>query len=409
MAKILVYSEASRSQIYPLVPTLLKLTENGHKVIVKTGRHCVETLRRAGLAASPISDYVEFFRLDDWQCDNYEQSLSKLIEYLIRRSRFDFNDFAAALRYDSPDLIIVNASCLGAAAGAIASKLPMVSWSADLMPFPAQGIPLFGPGLPYSQGAFGAIKNWARSGSIQKCFECELDSFNDFLLKLGILPLRDMQAWCSQLPNFLYFTSEPFEYPRPWPSNVNLVGPCHWEPSIDSEVPIANDSRQLILVSLGCSYQDNGYLLKQTIAAMPSNSYQVVATTCSVPLDEFKNMDEAIITRFASHNKILQRASCAVCCGGLGFVQKALAHGVPVCVVPQVRSQLEVAQRVLNSNVGTTLDAKKITPSSLNSAIRKAIDKRRKVQEMADIFSDAETTNKCVHVIENILAQSQNI
>ena len=74
-----------------------------------------------------------------------------------------------------------------------------------------------------------------------------------------------------------------------------------------------------------------------------------------------------------------------------------------------MRSQLEVAQRVSNSNVGTTLDAKKITPSSLNSAIRKAIDKRRKVQEMADIFSDAETTNKCVHVIENILAQSQNI
>ncbi|MGM9999584.1 MAG: glycosyltransferase [Candidatus Bruticola sp.] len=404
MAKILVYSEAGRNQIYPLVPTLLKLADSGHRVIVKTGRHCVATLRKAGLQASPISDYVEFFRLDDWDCENYEQALKKLVEYLIRRSRFDFNDFAAALRYDSPDLLIVNGSCLGAAAGAMASKIPVVTWHSDLVPFPAQGIPLFGPGMPYSQGAFGAIKNWARSGSIQKCFECELDSFNDFLLKLGLLPLKDMQTWFTRLPNFLYFTSEAFEYPRQWPENVNLVGASHWEPEQETQLNLPADSRQVVLVSLGCSYQNNANLLKQAIAALPSNSYQVVATTCSIPTSEFTEDDGAIITRFASHNEILRRASCVICCGGLTLVQKALSHGVPVCLVPQVRSQLEVAQRVINLNVGLSLELKKLTPSSLNSAVRKAIDKRRRAQEVSELFSDAKTTDRCLNVINRILA-----
>ncbi|MGM9991688.1 MAG: glycosyltransferase [Candidatus Bruticola sp.] len=404
MAKILVYSEAGRSQIYPLVPALLKLADSGHRVIVKTGRHCVSTLRRVGLQTSPISDYVEFFRLDDWECETYEQALKKLIEYLIKRSRFDFNDFAAALRYDSPDLLIVNGSCLGAAAGAIASKIPVVTWHSDLVPFPASGIPLFGPGLPYSQSTFGAIKNWARSGSIQKCFECELDSFNDFLLKLGLLPLKDMQTWFAQLPNFLYFTSEAFEYPRPWPENVTLVGASHWEPELETKLDLPSDSRQVILVSLGCSYQNNAYLLKQAIAALPSNSYQIVATTCSIPAEEFAENDGAIVTRFASHNDILKRASCVICCGGLTLVQKALAHGVPVCLVPQVRSQLEVAQRVLDLNVGLSLDPKKLNPSILNSAVRKAIDKRRRVQEVSKFFSDANTTDRCLSVINRILA-----
>ncbi len=409
MALILVYAEASRSQLYPLVPVLQKLSEAGHKVVVKAGRYCVGVLREAGLEASPLSDYVEFFRLDDWQGENYEQSLRMLLRYLVQRSRYDFNDFAAALRYDSPDLVIVNATCLGACAGAIASGVPTVTWSTELLPFPSSGIPPFGPGLPYTQSKFMALANWARSSSVQKCFEADVDDFNCFLLKLGIHPLRDMQGWFTTIPNLLYFTSEPFEYPRQWPSNVSLVGPCNWEPpapqndlgtQLDSHYPP-------ILVSLGCSYQNNGDLLRSVIEAMRSDKYEIVATTCGISTQEFKEEQGATLTRFASHNQLLKHAVCAVSCGGLCFVQKALCHGVPVCVVPQVRSQYEVAQRVVNANVGTMVDMRKLSVSAIGSAIRKAIGKKKQATELAEKFDSEGTADRCFHLIEHILAEHE--
>jgi UDP:flavonoid glycosyltransferase YjiC (YdhE family) len=49
---------------------------------------------------------------------------------------------------------------------------------------------------------------------------------------------------------------------------------------------------------------------------------------------------------------VLDRAACAVTHGGMGATQKALAHGVPVCVVPFGRDQLEVARRVRTAGAG---------------------------------------------------------
>jgi UDP:flavonoid glycosyltransferase YjiC (YdhE family) len=41
----------------------------------------------------------------------------------------------------------------------------------------------------------------------------------------------------------------------------------------------------------------------------------------------------AHVERFVSHGPLLDRADCAVTHGGMGATQKALASGVPVCVV----------------------------------------------------------------------------
>ena len=106
------------------------------------------------------------------------------------------------------------------------------------------------------------------------------------------------------------------------------------------------------------------------------------------------------------HLKILKKASCLICSGGLGIVQKALSCGVPVCAVPQFRSQLEVAQRVVNLNVGTRLDAKKITPSALAGAVRKAIGKKKNTAEIQSVFNSTDTVSACMQVIEKTLEQN---
>jgi hypothetical protein len=54
----------------------------------------------------------------------------------------------------------------------------------------------------------------------------------------------------------------------------------------------------------------------------------------------------ARLQRFVPHGPLLEGAVCAMTHGGMGATQKALVHGVPVCVVPFGRDRLEVARRV---------------------------------------------------------------
>jgi UDP:flavonoid glycosyltransferase YjiC (YdhE family) len=55
-------------------------------------------------------------------------------------------------------------------------------------------------------------------------------------------------------------------------------------------------------------------------------------------------------------------AVCAVTHGGVGATQKAISCGVPVCVVPFSRDQLEVARRADVSGAGTRLLASRLNP-----------------------------------------------
>ena len=95
----------------------------------------------------------------------------------------------------------------------------------------------------------------------------------------------------------------------------------------------------------------------------------------------------AHVEQFLPHAPILARAACAVTHGGAGVTQKALAAGVPVCVVPFGRDQLEVARRVEVADAGTRLPARRLNPDRLRAKIREAMTKRRGANRVADGFA----------------------
>jgi UDP:flavonoid glycosyltransferase YjiC (YdhE family) len=69
----------------------------------------------------------------------------------------------------------------------------------------------------------------------------------------------------------------------------------------------------------------------------------------------------------------LERAACAIITHGeAGATQNALAAGVPVCVVPFGRDQLEVARRVAIAGAGTRLPAPRLDPERLRRRVREA-------------------------------------
>src|SRR4029078_2730032 len=121
--------------------------------------------------------------------------------------------------------------------------------------------------------------------------------------------------------------------------------------------------------------------------ALAGEKFHVVATVPSAPRLELEAPDNATVLPFAPHTPILRRAVCAITHGGMGATQKALALGVPVCVVPFGRDQYEVARRVENAGAGSRLPARRLSPRRLREKVHEAIARRPGAERVARAFA----------------------
>jgi MGT family glycosyltransferase len=188
----------------------------------------------------------------------------------------------------------------------------------------------------------------------------------------------------------LVTTVEPFEYPRSdWPEQTVLIGPCEWEPRQEEPAWLAEVTDPIVLVTTSSDAQDDGRLVQVALDALAGSPYHVVATLPAGIRERYRVPANAHIEEFIPHSAVLRRAVVVVTHGGMGATQKALARGVPVCVVPFGRDQHEVAQRVRASRAGTTLRPSRLTPQRLRVAIEQARQHTAGAQRIQQAFSAA--------------------
>ncbi|MGN6300588.1 MAG: glycosyltransferase [Angustibacter sp.] len=119
-------------------------------------------------------------------------------------------------------------------------------------------------------------------------------------------------------------------------------------------------------------FQDDAALVRTALLALAAEPVHVVATMPAGVPGDLDVPDNATVVPFVPHGLVLERACVAVTHGGMGATQKALAHGVPVCVVPYGRDQLEVARRVEVSGAGARLPRRRLRPDALRAAVERA-------------------------------------
>jgi MGT family glycosyltransferase len=201
-----------------------------------------------------------------------------------------------------------------------------------------------------------------------------LPALNGVRSALGAAPLANADQIFLRPPLLLYMTSTSFEYPRSdWPSSIVMVGPCVWEPPADAAVWPETLERPIVLVTTSSEFQDDGRLVEVALKALADEPLEIIATLPAGDPASFRVPANARIERFIPHGPILRRAVCAITHGGMGATQKALAHGVPVCVVPFGRDQLEVARRVEFAKAGTRLPARRLTAERLGDKVTEAM------------------------------------
>jgi MGT family glycosyltransferase len=227
--------------------------------------------------------------------------------------------------------------------------------------------------------------------------------------RLGLPPIGGVTDMLAAPPLLLYLTAEPFEYPRSdWPSNVRMVGPMSWDPPAETPDWLSAIEGPLVLISTSSEFQDDVRLVTVALEALAEEEETtVLATLPSADSPSTPVPANARLERFVPHGPVLERAVCAITHGGMGVTQKAIAAGVPVCVVPFGRDQLEVARRVEVCGAGSRLPASRLNAARLRRKVEEAMARQAGARRIAAAFEAAGGAPAAADAVEELLGPSR--
>jgi MGT family glycosyltransferase len=376
MAKILVYTSPALGHLFPFSALLLELSGRGHDIHLRTLSTGVEMGRSLGFTTDTIDPRIEAIVHDDWKASNPRAALKMAVDVFCRRAAHEVADFTEAITRIRPDAMIVDINCWGALSVADAGDVPWACFSPYTPPLQSPGVPPFGLGLAPLPGALGRVRDAALRPIVMGLLEkAVLPLGNDIRAHAGAPPVASVDEFMRRPPLMLVASGKPFEYPQTeWGEAVQMIGPCMFEPAMNT-VPdwLTAIDRPIVLVTTSSQKQADAKLVTTAMTALADEPVHVVATLPAGLPSDVTPAPNATVCEFVPHGPVLDRAVCAITHGGMGATQKALARGVPVCVVPFGRDQYEVARRVEVARCGTRLAAKDLTAARLSDKVRQAI------------------------------------
>jgi MGT family glycosyltransferase len=405
MARFLVYTAPARGHLFPAMATLQELRGRGHEIAVRTLAEGTGPARELGLRAEPVDPAVEAIEWRDRDARTPFGASRELIRHLIEQAEYATGDCARAIADERPDAVIVDFQSFGGAFAAEASGLPWGYYSASLPSFPSRDAPPFGPGLRPRKDAVGRVRDWAfRNVASAPVKRLAGKNFDRIRAGVGLPPQKGLLDHLLAGRVAVFFTAEPFEYPRSdWPASVRMVGPALWDPPAETPDWLEAIEAPVVLVTASTDFNDDGRLIQMSLDALAGENVYVVATTAALDPSRFEAPANARVERFIPHTPILDRATCVVCHGGVGIVQKSLANGVPVCAVPFGRDHLEAARRVEVAHAGTFVPGWRLRPERLRAGITEAMQKRDGASRIAAAFASAGGPGAAADAFEALL------
>lgn len=407
--KLLAYTSPARGHLFPLVPILTELVSRGHRADVCTLSSELDQLTPLGIGAEPIDPAIEAIEIEDWRKRSLLGATQSVMRTFGARARLEGPDLAREIDRREPDALLIDVNCWGAAAVAEACGRPWAIYSPYLLPLASRDAPPFGLGLRPRDDQLGAIRDALVRPFASATFDrMAMPSINRLRTRQGLPQVDGYDELLARAPLLLALTAEGFEYPRSdWPANVRLVGAINWAPPQPVPGWLDELGDPLVLVTCSTERQRDEQLIPAALDGLPPEGISVIATSAAHDPSAFRAPPGSHVVRFLAHDAVLQRAACVVCHGGMGIVQKALAAGVPLVVVPAGRDQLETARRVEVAGAGVRLSPRRLTPERLASAVHTAIGRRAGAQRVSRAFASAGGAPAAVDAIESIAADAQ--
>jgi MGT family glycosyltransferase len=406
MSKVLIYTSPARGHLYPMMDVALALQEAGHEVTVQTLAGERDRVLAAGLAHRPIGAAIEALEMPDYREGSPIAQFRAGYATWVARAPHEVADLRAAQADLEPDLLVIDANTYGAAAFAEARRRPWAMFLPYVLPIPSPDAPAFGPGFPPPRHALHRLRDgmvWrAMNGAIRQ----PVKAHNDLRAELGVPRLESPFDLFRRADLLLYRTAEPLEYPRrDWPANLRAIGPGLWAPPGETPAWLHGLPRPRTLVSVSTEYQNDGAIVGTALRALADEPGSVIVTTSALDPARFDAPHDRVrIERFLPHAEVIPHVDVVVTHGGMGTVQRSLAAGVPVCVVPWGRDQSESARRAVVADAGTMVPRTKLSPERLRAAVREARGRSDGAARVAEGFRAAGGPARAVELLEGLLA-----
>ncbi|ATY15339.1 glycosyltransferase [Amycolatopsis sp. AA4] len=335
--RLMFSSGAGYSHLAPMLPLAHAAQESGDEVAFVTGPEAVRYLENTGLRAVSVGRPNDpAAAASTWQRAREEMAgmtpderLSHLVaEYLVglgAAARLD--DMVEFVREWRPDLVIAN---LAERAAVLAAGLL---------------------GVPYAMHAIGPPKSAA---TMERAWEVA----NGLVRQRGLdeLPSRDAVPYLDFWPEGLLPADVAWEYPTRWPLQPAGVMPTPGpRPAVLDGLPYA----RTVYVTLGTTHNARPGVLEAMVAALRDEPVNVVVTIGKDgDVGRFgEQPDHVRIEQFVPQTQVLPAVDAVVCHGGSATVLGALAHGVPLVVLPLATDHFEVAAQIQAAEAGIAVDS----------------------------------------------------
>lgn len=330
MGEILFVTWDGGGNVPPALGVAAELARRQHSIRVLGHPQQRAKVESAGFHFEP------FTHAHPWSPDDPVPGMRGAVRYITQvfTDRGIGEDVVAAAQKATPDLVVIDCLLFGALRAAERAGLRR---AALVHTFYSQQSKQWSGGIPaLLTGLRGmrAVPLWLRSNVVLSTTLPELDR-------------------CAKLPGHVHFTGPVWQGPKPIPATP------------DTDQP-------LILVSLSTLYQDGQQQALQAIldALVDMPVRALVTTGPGVDPATLRAPANAQVERFVPHAEVMPRASLVVGHGGHSTTMLALAHDLPLVILPMLElgDQPAVGRAVADAGAGRVL-RKTASPAEIRRAI----------------------------------------
>ena len=354
--RFLVAAFGDPGHVFPAIALGRALAGRGHEVTIETWEERRAAVEGAGLGFVAAEEYRMFPPPDpDSPEGAHAAEAARALMPLLEEMR--------------PDAVVSDILTLAPALAAEVAGVPRATLIPHIYPVVEPGLPFFSVGLRPPRTPLGRAVWRAGQRALNVGLEQGRSDLNKQRARLG-LPSTERFHGGISTDLALVGTFPQLEYPRRWPTGVEVTGPMSFEiPHPEIELPPGDDP--LVLVAPSTAHDSRNHLVRTALAALAGEPVRVVATTNRVvPQRPIEVPDNAVLVEWLSYSQLMPAASLVVSHGGHGTVARALSAGTPLLISPFIGDMSETAMRVGWAGAGLALPWRLCRPGPLRWAAR---------------------------------------
>ena len=354
--RVLLGAFGDPGHAFPVIALGSELIARGHAVGIETWERWRAPCEAAGMAFSPAPEY-QVFPTRERPLKPYEAAV-----LAARVTRGFVRDF-------EPDVVVSDILTVAPALAAELEGVPVATLVPHVHPDLPPGFPPFSIGARRPRTRVGELLWRQTDRAVAVGLEQGRREFNDCRARLGLAPLPWRHTGLSRGLTMVA-TLPQLEYPRAWPSWVQVVGPLLWEPGGPLVEPPPGDG-PVVLVAPSTSQDPSGSLLRACLDGLADEPVRVIA----IASGDVRAPANAVCVEWMSYARTMPHCDLVVTHGGHGTLVRALVSGCPVVVSPAGGDMAENAARVDWAGLGVRLAPRFCTPWGVRLAVRRALGK----------------------------------